>query len=88
MEKDVGSKIVQNMCEAVSRVIVSQAMNRITAMGYRILNWPYDELFVLIPATAEKKHAERCAAEMKIAPDWLPQIPLDAEYSLSERYSK
>jgi hypothetical protein len=31
-----GSKIVQNMCEAVSRVIVSQAMNRITGMGYRI----------------------------------------------------
>ena len=84
-----GSKIVQNMCEAVSRVIVSQAMNRITAMGYRVLNWPYDELLILIPRDGrEEKHAERCAAEMKIAPDWLPQIPLDAEYSLSERYSK
>jgi hypothetical protein len=84
-----GSKIVQNMCEAVSRVIVSQAMNRITAMGYRVLNWPYDELLMLIPKDGrEEKHAERCAAEMKIAPDWLPGLPLDAEWSLGERYSK
>lgn len=84
-----GSKIVQNMCEAVSRVIVSQAMNRITAMGYRVLNWPYDELLVLIPKDGrEEQHAKRCAAEMKIAPSWLPGIPLDAEWSLGERYSK
>jgi hypothetical protein len=84
-----GSKIVQNMCEAVSRVIVSQAMNRITAMGYRVLNWPYDELLILIPKDGrEEQHAQRCAAEMKVAPAWLPDLPLDAEYSLAERYSK
>jgi hypothetical protein len=84
-----GSKIVQNMCEAVSRVIVSQAMNRITGMGYRVLNWPYDELLVLVLRDgSEEKHAERCAAEMRIAPAWLPDIPLDAEWSLGERYSK
>ena len=84
-----GSKIVQNMCEAVSRVIVSQAMNRITGMGYRVLNWPYDELLILVPKGGrEEQHAERCATEMKIAPAWLPDLPLDAEWSLGERYSK
>ena len=84
-----GSKIVQNMCEAVSRVIVSQAMNRITGMGYRVLNWPYDELLILIPKDGkEQQHAERCATEMKIAPGWLRDLPLDAEWSLGERYSK
>ena len=84
-----GSKIVQNMCEAVSRVIVSQAMNRITGMGYRVLNWPYDELLILVPKGGrEEQHAERCAAEMKVAPAWLPDLPLDAEWSLGERYSK
>ena len=84
-----GSKIVQNMCEAVARVIVSQAMNRITDMGYRVLNWPYDELLILVPKDGrEEQHAERCAAEMKIAPGWLRDLPLDAEWSLGERYSK
>lgn len=84
-----GSKLVQNACEAVSRVIVSQAMIRITRMGYRVLNWPYDELLVLIPKDGhEVEHAERCKAEMLKAPPWLPGLPLDAEYSLAERYSK
>lgn len=84
-----GSKLVQNVCEAVSRVIVSQAMIRITRMGYRVLNWPYDELLVLIPKDGrEVEHAERCKAEMLKAPPWLPGLPLDAEYSLAERYSK
>lgn len=84
-----GSKLVQNVCEAVSRVIVSQAMIRIVRMGYRVLNWPYDELLVLIPKDGhEVEHAERCKAEMLKAPSWLPGLPLDAEYSLAERYSK
>lgn len=84
-----GSKLVQNICEAVSRVIVTQAMNRITGMGYRVLNHPYDELLTLIPKDGrEDWHAERCVAEMKREVDWLPGLPLDAEFSLSERYSK
>lgn len=84
-----GQKLVQNVCEAASRVIVSQAMIRITAMGYRVLNWPYDELLCLIPKDGKEQwHLDRCLAEMKKTPDWLPGIPLDAEGSLSDRYEK
>ena len=84
-----GSKLTQNICEAVSRVIVSQAMNRITAMGYRVLNWPYDELLCLIPDDGHAvEHAERCRQEMIKPVDWLPGLPLDAEVILGERYLK
>jgi hypothetical protein len=84
-----GSKLVQNICEGVSRVIVSQAMVRITRMGYRVLNWPYDELLVLIPKDGKEQwHVERCAAEMKSEVPWLPGLPLDCESHLSDRYVK
>lgn len=84
-----GSKLVQNICEAVSRVIVTQAMIRITRMGYRILNHPYDELLVLIPKDGrQEEHLKRCKAEMKRTPTWLPGIPLDCEGHLGERYEK
>jgi hypothetical protein len=84
-----GSKLVQNICEGVSRVIVSQAMIRITRMGYRVLNWPYDELLVLIPKDGrEEWHVERCKAEMVREVGWLPGLPLDCEAHLGERYSK
>lgn len=84
-----GSKLTQNVCEAVSRVIVSQAMIRITRMGYRVLNWPYDELLIPIPRDGyEPEHVERCMAEMKREVPWLPGLPLDCESHLSERYAK
>jgi hypothetical protein len=84
-----GSKLTQNICEAVSRVIVTQAMNRITALGYRVLNHPYDELLCLIPRDGKEQwHRERCIAEMVCPVPWLPGLPLDCEGELGERYSK
>jgi len=85
-----GSKLTQHVCEFVSRVIVSQAMVRIKQKyGIRTLNWPYDELLLLIPKDnmAEDVLAA-CKAEMKVTPSWLPGLPLDVEGELSERYSK
>lgn len=82
-------KFVQNICELIGRAILSQAMTRIVALGYKVCNTTHDELLVLIPRDGnEQRHAEICAAEMKRTPDWLPGIPLDAEWSLGERYSK
>ena len=84
-----GSKLTQNICEAVSRIIVSQAMIRIRRLGFRVLNWPYDELLVLIPIDGrEEQHLELCLAEMRKTPDWLPGLPLDAEGHLGPRYEK
>jgi hypothetical protein len=84
-----GAKLTQNICEAVSRVIVSQAMIRIKHMGFRTLNWPYDELCLLIPDDGHaEENLEACRQEMIREPTWLPGIPLDAEASLGVRYSK
>jgi DNA polymerase bacteriophage-type len=85
-----GSKLTQNICEMVSRVIVSQAMVRIKRQyGIRTLNWPYDELLLLIPDNSKAEETlELCRQEMCKTPEWLPGIPLDAEASLGVRYSK
>ncbi len=84
-----GSKLVQNMCEAISRVIVTQAMIRIKRMGIRTLNHPYDELLLLIPKDGhEEATAERCRQEMCVVPPWLPGLPLNAEFHMSDRYMK
>ncbi len=87
--KMYGARLVENAVQFAARVVLSQSMIRIADLGYKIANTTHDELLILIPKDGrEEHHAERCAAEMKIAPDWLPQIPLDAEWSIGERYSK
>jgi hypothetical protein len=85
-----GSKLTQNICEGVSRMIVSQAMIRIKKKyGIRTLNWPYDELLLLIPKDGrEEEMLQLCLAEMKQEPSWLPGLPLDAEGALGDRYEK
>ena len=84
-----GSKLVQNICEAVSRVIVTQAMLRIKTMGFRTLNHPYDELLLLIPDDSKaEENLQACMAQMRVTPSWLPGIPLDCEGQLGKRYSK
>jgi DNA polymerase len=85
-----GSKLTQNICEGVSRMIVSQAMTRIKKKyGIRTLNWPYDELLLLIPRNGrEEEMLQLCIAEMIVEPSWLPGLPLAAEGALSDRYEK
>jgi DNA polymerase len=85
-----GSKLTQNICEGVETVIVSEALVRIKKKyGIRTLNWPYDELLLLIPKNGrEEEMLQLCLAEMKQEPSWLPGLPLDAEGAISERYEK
>ena len=86
-----GGKLVENVVQALARVVLSQAMLRIRRLGYRILNTSHDELLILIPHdTNEQAWAalKQCAQEMTRVPDWLPGIPLECESVLSERYSK
>jgi DNA polymerase len=82
-------KLVENVVQWLARIVMSQAMNRITALGYRVSNTTHDELLILIPKDGnEQRHLEVCENEMKRTPDWLPGIPLDCEGSLGQRYSK
>jgi hypothetical protein len=84
-----GGVITQHICEAVSRVIVTQAMVRLRRLGYRTLNVPHDELLLLIPRDGrEEEHLQVCIGEMQRDVPWLPGLPLACEGALCERYEK
>ena len=84
-----GSMIAQHMCEAVSRLIMTQAMLRIKRV-LRPVNSTHDELLVLIKKDADaEKHLQFSIDEMTREPSWLPGIPLAADSpGLSDRYEK
>lgn len=78
--KMYGAKLVENLIQALARLVVSQAMLRIDKLGYRIVNMRHDDLWILVPEDGrEITHAEKCRLEMCREPVWLPGIPLDAE---------
>lgn len=78
--KTYGAKLVENLIQALARVVISQAFIRVVGLGYRIVGTEHDLLWILIPKDGKEKwHLDRCLAEMSRTPTWLPGIPLSAE---------
>jgi DNA polymerase bacteriophage-type len=86
-----GAKLVENVVQALARVVMSQACARIASAGFRPVLSSHDEWTFLVENANESYVAEACefiAQEMKCTPDWLPGIPLDAELIVGDRYAK
>ena len=84
-----GAKLVENVVQALARVVLSDAMLRIRQQGFRIVTCSHDELVVLIEANGHSSEVlNLCMEAMKQEPTWLPGIPLDCEATIGERYSK
>jgi len=86
--KIYGSKLVENMIQALARVVVSQAMVRLKKLGYRCKNTKHDSLWLLIPKDDRlEEHKAIILGEMSRELPWLPGCPLAAEFKVvGERY--
>jgi DNA polymerase len=76
-----GGKLVENIIQALARVVVSQAMIRLKKLGYRCKNTKHDSLWLLIPKDGQiERHKQIILAEMSRELPWLPECPLAAEF--------
>ena len=86
--KMYGAKLVENVVQALARVVMSQACARI-AKSFKPVLSSHDEWSFLVKDDEHKGEAlAYITQEMKRTPAWLPGIPLDAEASIGERYAK
>lgn len=85
-----GSKLVQNLMEALGRCIVSQAMIRIRQRtGLRFALTSHDNIIYTIKRDERAEATEAIIKEEMIRePSWLPGIPLDVDSYLGERMEK
>lgn len=84
-----GAKLVENVIQALARVVVSQAMLRLKHKGYRTVSMKHDELWILVPRDGnEERHKQLLIDELSVTPAWMPGIPLAAEAVMGERYGK
>ena len=81
------SLLVENVVQWLSRIVLSQAMLRIKALGYHIMGTTHDELWVLLKQDGnEERHREIIMNEMRREVSWLPGLPLDCEAEMGSRY--
>lgn len=82
-----GGKLVENVIQALARIITFSAAARIIKQsGLKMVNREHDKLVFLVPNDQYATQTnEWLKQQMCVAPDWLPNIPLAAEGDLKER---
>ena len=85
--KIYGGKLVENVVQALSRVVMSQAMLKIGSL-YKVVLTCHDELVYLVPEEEAEIGLEIGLNLMRTPPDWCKNLPLDAEGGYAREYSK
>jgi len=73
-----GAKFFQGIVQSAARCIMGECMIRIDKR-YQTLLTVHDADYVLAPETEAQEAVEFVLTEMRKAPKWAPDIPLDAE---------
>ncbi len=84
--KYYGAKLVENVVQALSRVVTSDAMLRAQAAGYRIVGMTHDDIWVLIPETTVGECSRALVECMTTPPAWGPDLPLAADCTVGKTY--
>lgn len=82
-----GSKLVENVTQAASRVIMTQAMNRISER-YRVVLTVHDECVIVCPEEQGEEALTYMLDVMSSPPAWAKGLPLAAEGSIAKNYGE
>ena len=91
VETTWGGRIAENVVQALSRLIVTDAMLRIDSdanLNAWIVLTVHDEIVLISQANNPGATMDKLIAHMCTTPDWAKDIPLDAEGGYDFSYSK
>ena len=83
-----GGKFLENIVQALARVIVMDAALRIYTAGYRFVLQAHDELVYVIPGHELAKAKKIIHTEMTRSPAWAPDLPLTADVGVGATYGE
>jgi hypothetical protein len=79
-KKLYGGLMDENVVQALARVIVADQMLQLRQkFGYHVATMSHDEVVLMVRAGQEHEALERAITEMRVAPAWAPDLPLNAE---------
>ena len=80
-----GGKIVENVCQALARIIIGEQMLMI-AKKYRVVMTVHDAIACVVPADEADRATEYVEMCMRIRPMWAPDLPLNCESGYGSSY--
>jgi DNA polymerase len=85
MTKLYGGKVVENVCQALARIIIGEQMLHI-AQRYKVVTTVHDAVTCVVPEEEQEEaviYIEKC---MRTAPAWAPSLPLNCETGVGLSY--
>lgn len=80
-----GSKIAENVIQAIARDVFCECLLRLEAAGLESIFTVHDEVILEVDQSVTTKQVQDI---IKINPDWMPGVPLDSEAEESDFYKK
>lgn len=83
-----GGKLAENLTSAVARDVLGEILLALDAAGYRVVAHVHDEVVVEVPKETVAEAVKDVHRIMTTPPDWLAGLPLAAETTTSQFYTK
>ena len=83
-----GGLLAENASQALARDVFSDCMLRMEQEGLKIVCHVHDEVLIECDAEEADEVLTKTLDIMKTPPKWIPDLPLDAEGKIVERYEK
>lgn len=83
-----GGLLAENVSQALSRDIFSDMMLRLEKDGVKIIFHVHDEFVIEVDEEKAKETLKKVLEVMSTPPKWIPDIPLEAEGKIVNRYEK
>jgi DNA polymerase I-like protein with 3'-5' exonuclease and polymerase domains len=80
-----GGKVVENLCQALARIIIGQQMLMI-ARRYRVAMTVHDSVVPLLPEAQAREGQAFVEDCMRMRPKWAPDLPLNCESHVWRSY--
>jgi hypothetical protein len=84
--KIYGAKLLENITQALARIVIMQAALRLAQKGYRFCLQAHDELVFTVPGNKVERAKQDILWEMLQPPEWMPALPLAAEIGVGDNY--
>jgi len=82
-----GGKVVENVCQALARIIIGEQMLRI-AKKYKVVMTVHDAIACIAPEAEAETANEFVQLCMRIRPDWASDLPLNCESGYGKSYGE
>lgn len=83
--KIYGAKVVENLCQALARIIVGEQIN-VVSQRYKVALTVHDSIASIVPESEGEKAQRYVEYCMRLAPAWAEGLPLNCESKMGRSY--